>query len=163
MKGKMTSATGVNISGNAATATTATDYNTSSGTIKSALDGKVSKVANTTLDNNITTTWVHYGNRTCTISGDNIKFDMSAETGGWAGDLASIKDATKTHSMLGYHGSSGEGLKYFYIGGTYNDPFLKITTAGIATFKNSLRVPSLSSSDGTYTYTLNSTKAASSP
>ena len=44
MKGKMSSATGVDISGNAATATTATNYNTSSGTIKTALDSKVSSI-----------------------------------------------------------------------------------------------------------------------
>ncbi|MBO7550704.1 MAG: hypothetical protein J6T62_04165 [Fibrobacter sp.] len=42
MKGKLTSVSGVNISGNAATATTATNYNTSSGNIKTALDGKSS-------------------------------------------------------------------------------------------------------------------------
>lgn len=45
VKSKMSSDTGVNITGNAATATsatTATDYNTSTGTIKSALAGKVS-------------------------------------------------------------------------------------------------------------------------
>ena len=47
IKGKLTSVSGVNISGNAATATTAQDYDTSTGTIKTALDGKVSKSGDT--------------------------------------------------------------------------------------------------------------------
>ena len=42
IKGLLSSESGVNISGNAATATTATNYNTSSGNIKTALDGKSS-------------------------------------------------------------------------------------------------------------------------
>lgn len=141
--------------GKASSATTAQNYDTNTGTIKTALDTKVSKTSNTVLNNDVTTTWVKYSNRKITISGNEITLDMSASGGGWAGGFAYLKDASATHTMLGFYGASG-ALIHFFMGGTYNNPYFKMTPDGVATFKNSVRLPSISSADGSKTYTLNS-------
>ena len=77
-----------------------------------------------------------YGTRFLTITGNSISADMSNETGGWAGNFASVKDPSgTTTSMLGWYGSA-TGLNHIYMGGTYSDPFMKMTPAGVFTFKN---------------------------
>ena len=83
-----------------------------------------------------------YGTRYVTLSGNSITADMSNETGGWAGNFASVKDPSgATTSMLGWYGSAS-GLNHIYMGGTYSDPYMKMTPAGQFTFKNRPKVGS---------------------
>lgn len=89
-----------------------------------------------TLPDGVSLTLTKYGNRTVTITGNNISADMSKVTGGWAGDFASVKDpAGDTTTMLGWYGGES-GLTHIYMGGTYSDPFLKFDKGGQFTFKN---------------------------
>ena len=77
-----------------------------------------------------------YGNRFLTISGNAINADMSNTTGGWAGTFAGVKDpAGDTTTMLGWYGGTG-GLTHIFMGGTYSDPYMKMTKAGEFGFKN---------------------------
>lgn len=79
-----------------------------------------------------------YGNRSLTISGNSIMADMSSTTGGWAGAFASVKDPTgKETTMLGWYGGTS-GLTHIFMGGTYSDPAMKMTGAGVFTFKNAI-------------------------
>lgn len=79
-----------------------------------------------------------YGNRSLTISGNSIMADMSSATGGWAGAFASVKDPTGTETtMLGWYGGTS-GLTHIFMGGTYSDPAMKMTKAGVFTFKNAI-------------------------
>jgi|GEM_PF-2650591 len=89
-----------------------------------------------TLNNNATITLNMYGTRKLVISGNSISADMSSETGGWAGNFASVKDPSgTTTTMLGWYGSAS-GLTHIFMGGTYSDPALKMTGAGQFTFKS---------------------------
>lgn len=102
----------------------------------------VSKTENSTLNNDISTTWVMYGERKVTVTGNDITFDMSAATGGWAGDFASIKDPVGDKTpMLGVYGGTA-GLVWVYMGGTYDDPAMRMTKDGQFTFKNAPNVGS---------------------
>ena len=77
-----------------------------------------------------------YGNRFLTISGNAINADMSNTTGGWAGTFAGVKDpAGDTTTMLGWYGGTS-GLTHIFMGGTYSDPYMKMTKAGEFGFKN---------------------------
>ena len=81
-----------------------------------------------------------YGTRKVVLTGNSISADMSAETGGWAGNFASVKDpAGDTTPMLGWYGN-GSGLIHIFMGGAYNDPYMKMTKAGQFTFKNTPKV-----------------------
>ena len=115
--------------------------------LQTALDGKAAThshpyvpLAGGTLNDGATLKLSTYGNRFVTISGNSITADMSKETGGWAGNFASVKDPSgATTSMLGWYGGAS-GLTHIYMGGTYSDPFLKFTPQGQFTFKNRPRV-----------------------
>lgn len=88
------------------------------------------------LNQNATITLNMYGTRKLVISGNSISADMSSETGGWAGNFASVKDPSgTTTTMLGWYGSAS-GLTHIFMGGTYSDPALKMTGAGQFTFKS---------------------------
>ena len=77
-----------------------------------------------------------YGDRFLTISGNSINADMSNTSGGWAGTFAGVKDpAGDTTTMLGWYGGTG-GLTHVFMGGTYSDPYMKMTKAGEFGFKN---------------------------
>lgn len=77
-----------------------------------------------------------YGTRTITISGNSIVADMSKETGGWAGAFSSLVTGDgNTTTLLGWYGSAAN-LVHIFMGGTYSDPAMKMTPAGIFTFKN---------------------------
>lgn len=79
-----------------------------------------------------------YGNRSLTISGNSIMADMSSTTGGWAGAFASVKDPTGTETtMLGWYGGTS-GLTHIFMGGTHSDPAMKMTGAGVFTFKKAI-------------------------
>jgi hypothetical protein len=94
---------------------------------------------NTTLPVNATLKLNTYGTRFITLSGNNISADMSKETGGWAGAFASVKDPSgTTTTMLGWYGSTS--LNHIYMGGAYNDPYMKMTAAGLFTFKNQVTI-----------------------
>ena len=94
---------------------------------------------NTTLPVNATLKLNTYGTRFLTLSGNNISADMSNETGGWAGAFASVKDPSgTTTTMLGWYG--GSTLTHIYMGGAYNDPYMKMTAAGLFTFKNQVTI-----------------------
>lgn len=96
--------------------------------------------AGDTLSDNATLKFSTYGTRFITISGNSISADMSNETGGWAGNFASVKDPSgATTSMLGWYGGA-TGLTHIYMGGTYSDPFMKFTTDGQFTFKKTPKV-----------------------
>ena len=104
-----------------------------------------------TLNQNATIKLNTYGTRFLTISGNNISADMSNETGGWAGNFSSVKDpAGDTTALLGWYGN-GAGLIHIYMGGSYSDPYMKMTKEGSFTFKNTI--------SGTITNATNATKA----
>ena len=85
-----------------------------------------------------------YGQRYLKMTGNGMTFDMSAVTGGWAGNFVGIKDpAGDTTPMLGYYGGDS-GLTHIFMGGTYSDPFMKMTKAGAFTFKY---LPTLGTAD----------------
>lgn len=84
-----------------------------------------------------------YGNRFITISGNSIVADMSKVAGGWAGAFASVihkdpnstaDDGTATTTLLGWYGGETD-LTHIYMGGAYNDPYMKMTKDGYFTFK----------------------------
>lgn len=109
--------------------------------LQSALDGKLSKSGGM-MNDGATIKLSTYGTRYVTLSGNSITADMSNETGGWAGNFASVKDPSgATTSMLGWYGNAS-GLTHIYMGGTYSDPFMKMTPAGQFTFKNAPKVGS---------------------
>lgn len=94
---------------------------------------------NTVLPANATLKLNTYGTRFITLSGNNISADMSNETGGWAGAFASVKDPSgTTTTMLGWYGSTS--LNHIYMGGAYNDPYMKMTATGLFTFKNQVTI-----------------------
>lgn len=93
-----------------------------------------------TLNDGATLKFSTYGTRFITISGNSISADMSNETGGWAGNFASVKDPSgTTTAMLGWYGGA-TGLTHIYMGGTHSDPFMKFTTDGQFTFKKTPKV-----------------------
>jgi hypothetical protein len=93
-------------------------------------------LAGGTLNTGASITLNMYGTRTLTLTGNSISADMSKETGGWAGNFASVKDPSgTTTTMLGWYGGAS-GLTHIFMGGTYSDPALKMTGAGQFTFKN---------------------------
>lgn len=113
---------------------------------KAAQDGDGNTISSTylklsggSMDNGASIKFTQYGTRYLTIDGNNIAFDMSnTGTGGWAGNFASIKDpAGDTTAMLGFYGGSGV-LNYIFMGGKYDDPAMKMTKAGVFTFKNTV-------------------------
>ena len=60
-----------------------------------------------TLNDGATLKFSTYGTRFITISGNSITADMSNETGGWAGNFASVKDPSgTTTAMLGWYGGA---------------------------------------------------------
>ena len=104
--------------------------------IQTQLDNTVKTNVNTTLNDAISTTWTKYGGRKVIITGNDITFDLSAATGGWACNFASVTDPKGVNTpMLGVYGGD-TGLTHVYMGGTYSDPFLKFTNDGQFTFKN---------------------------
>lgn len=79
-----------------------------------------------------------WGTRSLTITGNSIDADMSKETGGWAGNFASVKDpAGDVTPLLGWYGDASK-LNWIYMGGTYNNPYMKMTKDGQFTFKNTV-------------------------
>ena len=97
-----------------------------------------------TLDTNAKIKLSTYGTRFLTLSGNSIDADMSNETGGWAGNFASVKaPGGATTTMLGWYGGAS-GLTHIFMGGSYSDPAMKMTPAGQFTFKN---VPKVGSKD----------------
>lgn len=83
-----------------------------------------------------------YGTRHLILSGNAISADMSNETGGWAGNFASVKaPGGVTTTMLGWYGGAS-GLTHIFMGGTYSDPAMKMTPAGQFTFKSTPKVGS---------------------
>ena len=101
-----------------------------------------------TMNDGATLKFSTYGTRFITISGNSITADMSNETGGWAGNFAAVKhkdpnstyaDGTTTTTMLGWYGGA-TALNYIYMGGSYSDPYMKMTPTGQFTFKNTPKV-----------------------
>ena len=80
-----------------------------------------------------------YGSRFLTISGNSIDADMSADKGTWAGAFATVKSTKETTTMLGWYGSASGGLTHIFMGGSYDDPAMKMTPAGVFTFKNTIQ------------------------
>jgi hypothetical protein len=80
-----------------------------------------------------------WGARTLTLSGNSIDLDMSLDTGTYAGAFATIKDAKQAvTTMLGFYGSYGNGLYHIFMGGTYDNPAMKMDPLGNFTFKNTI-------------------------
>ena len=79
-----------------------------------------------------------YGCRFLTINGNNLTFDVSADTGGWAISMADIiagsGTAKATTTMLGAYGGPS-GLNWIYMGGTYDNPWFKLA-GGVAYFSS---------------------------
>ena len=95
-----------------------------------------------TADNmaNITIT-TQQNKRKAIYGSSGITIDNTAESTGWASGFAQIRyvdtsdNLKKTFTALGYYGVK-EQLNYIYMGGTYNDPYMKMVPAGTFTFKN---------------------------
>lgn len=103
-------------------------------------------LAGGSMDNNASLKFCMYGNRYLTIDGNSITADMSNCNGGWAGAFASVKhkdpnstaeDGTTVTTMLGWYGGA-TNLTHIFMGGTYSSPAMKMTPAGIFTFKNAI-------------------------
>ena len=76
-----------------------------------------------------------YGSRTLTLTGNDIGFDFSKDTGGWAATVVKVTDPIQeVTQVIGLFGGTG-GLEYVYMGGSYSDPFMKMTKDGQFTFK----------------------------
>ena len=119
-----------------------------------AAQTKALALAGGTLNDGASIKLSKYGNRYLTIDGNAITADLSNCTGGWAGSPLSVKDpAGDTTTLLGWYGGV-DGLTHIYMGGAYNDPYMKMTKAGQFTFKNTPKVGSTSVSlDGhTHSY-----------
>lgn len=94
-----------------------------------------------------------YGTRFLTLTGNSITADMSAVSGGWAGAFADVKAPDgKTTTMLGWYG--GTSLTHIFMGGTHSDPAMKMTAAGLFTFKNQV---TLNAAQGTAPLAVTST------
>ena len=126
---------------------TGSNITNTSGTISLSKDNVTTALGYTpvnkagdTLSDGATLKFSTYGTRFITISGNSISADMSNETGGWAGNFASVKDPSgATTSMLGWYGGA-TGLTHIYMGGSYDDPFMKFTSDGQFTFKKTPKV-----------------------
>ena len=80
-----------------------------------------------------------WGARSLTLSGNSIDLDMSLDTGTYAGAFATIKDSKQAvTTMLGFYGSHGNGLYHIFMGGSYDDPAMKMDPSGNFTFKNTI-------------------------
>lgn len=80
-----------------------------------------------------------WGTRSLTLSGNSIDLDMSLDTGTYAGAFATIKDSKAAiTTMLGFYGSHGNGLYHIFMGGTYDNPAMKMDPSGNFTFKNTI-------------------------
>ena len=103
------------------------------------IDTTYLKLSGGNMTNEAEVKFTKFGKRTLTINGNEIAFDVSAETGGWAGNFASIKDsAGKTTTMLGFYGGTS-GLTHIWMGGpndSYSNPAMKMTADGKFTFKH---------------------------
>ena len=79
-----------------------------------------------------------YGTRFLTINGNNLTFDVSADTGGWAISMADIiagnGTAKAATTMLGAYGGPS-GLNWIYMGGAYDNPWFKLA-GGVAYFSS---------------------------
>lgn len=105
--------------------------------LANALAGKLDKSGGS-LNNSATLKFTMYGTRTVTISGNSIDADMSADTGTWAGNFATVKHSKGTTTMLGWYGSKTDGLYSIFMGGSYSDPAMKMDASGNFTFKNTI-------------------------
>jgi hypothetical protein len=103
------------------------------------------------LNNAATLKFTQYGNRHLTISGNSIDADMSNDTGGWAGNFATVKYGNGSTTMLGWLGD-GANLTHIFMGGVYNDPFLKFVPDGTFTFKKTPYVGSTAVSLSNHTH-----------
>lgn len=92
------------------------------------------------LNDGASLTFSLYGTRTLKVTGNSIEVDMSKDTGGWAGTFASIKDPLNdVTTILGWYGGTG-GLTHIFMGGSYNDPAMKMEKNGQFTFRYSPKV-----------------------
>ena len=136
------------LEGNASSATNAANLGGKAPSYYASADSlnKYLPLAGGSMNNNASLQFCMYGNRYLTINGNSIAADMSNCTGGWAGAFASVKhkdsnstaaDGTTVTTMLGWCGGA-ENLKHIFMGGTYSNPAMKMTPAGIFTFKNTI-------------------------
>ena len=102
-------------------------------------DSEYLKKSGGQLNTGATLTFNTYGTRLLTISGNSISADMSADTGTWAGAFATVKSTKETTTMLGWYGSYSGGLTHIFMGGTYDNPAMKMTPAGVFTFANTIQ------------------------
>lgn len=113
-------------------------------------------LAGGSLNDSATLKFTTYGTRTVTVSGNSIDADMSADTGTWAGNFATLKHSKGTTPMLGWYGSKNDGLYHIFMGGSYDAPAMKMDAGGNFTFKNTPKVGSvdvaLTSDLPTFTY-----------
>ena len=116
-----------------------TTYETQA-SVTNKLKDKLSKSSNNVLNDGVSIKLTKFANRTLTITGNDITADMSNVTGGWAGSFASVIDPAKdSTTMLGWYGGAN-GLTHIYMGGTYSDPYMKMTKDGQFHFKYTPKV-----------------------
>lgn len=95
-----------------------------------------------TMNSEASLTFIKYVQRKLTLNGNNVFFDFSSVTGGWANSFLTLKDSVSvSYAALGAFGD-GRGLSYFFMGGTYDNPHLKFTGSGQFTFKYTPQVGS---------------------
>lgn len=136
------------LKGNASSATNAANLGGQAPSYYASAESlkKYLPLAGGSMDDNASLKFCMYGNRYLTINGNSIAADMSNCNGGWAGAFASVKhkdpnstaeDGTTVTTMLGWYGGA-TNLTHIFMGGTYSSPAMKMTPAGIFTFKNAI-------------------------
>ena len=114
--------------------------------IQTQLNGKAPNVpylplSGGSMNSSADVTWTKY-NRKMIVSGNDITFDPTADTGTYAGSIMQVKHSAGTTAAIGVYGNYTNGLSYIYMGGAYNDPHLKMSPDGQFTFKNKPKVGS---------------------
>lgn len=112
--------------------------------IQTQLNGKAPNVpylplSGGSMNSSADVTWTKY-NRKMIVSGNDITFDPTADTGTYAGSIMQVKHSAGTTAAIGVYGNYTNGLSYIYMGGTYSDPDLKMSPDGQFTFKNRPKV-----------------------
>lgn len=102
-----------------------------------------------------------YSNKKVSIDGTGLKY-IAPTSGGWSSGLQ-FKDKSN-NSILGAYGAYGNGdeLKHYFIGGTYNNPLVKVEPDGRTTVNGALIVNANSAINGNSGDTALTVKAAAS-
>ena len=103
------------------------------------LADKLTKSSNNVLNDDVTMKFSSSTDHSFTISGSGMALDLSAPDG-WNNRILSVKDKLgDITTILGGVGDAS-GLTHLYMGGSSNDPYLKMTKNGYVSFKYTPKV-----------------------